>query len=231
MPVLTLAPQPLTHRQRRQQNRDAMLAAILDTARAIMREDGAAALNLNELARRMGMKPPSLYEYFPGGKMAVYDALFRQGIRLYAEWMQAGTQSRPDGPERLRAALESAIQFSMAYPELYQICFERPVPGFVPSPESLRESFGFLAASGNEIERTLQAAGLRPDLPLDQVRDVFVAISHGLATLHMANEPEQPIGQGRFGGLAPVIVALLQDGWGARPTARKPRSKSKRRAP
>src|ERR687884_349506 len=82
-----MAPQTrrvLTPSERRQRNRDEMTAAILDTARDIMREQGVAALNLNEVARRVGVKTPSLYEYFPG-KSALYDELFRLGLRLYAE--------------------------------------------------------------------------------------------------------------------------------------------------
>jgi hypothetical protein len=34
------------------------------------------------VARRVGTRAPSLYEYFPGGKMAIYDALFRLGVQL-----------------------------------------------------------------------------------------------------------------------------------------------------
>jgi AcrR family transcriptional regulator len=70
-------------KERRQRNREEMIAAILDAARTVMREEGVAALNLHEVARRVGLRTPSLYEYFPG-KMALYDALYRFGIRLYA---------------------------------------------------------------------------------------------------------------------------------------------------
>jgi AcrR family transcriptional regulator len=62
--------------QRRQHDREEMIAAILQAGREIMRENGAAGLAMNELARRVGMRPPSLYNYF-SGLMDVYDALFR----------------------------------------------------------------------------------------------------------------------------------------------------------
>src|SRR5213080_3996368 len=74
----------LSPRERRQRNREEMMAAILDAARAVMREEGVAALNLHEVARQVGLRTSSLYEYFPG-KMALYDALFRLGTRLYAQ--------------------------------------------------------------------------------------------------------------------------------------------------
>src|SRR5713226_1462776 len=73
----------LSPKERRQRNRQEMMTAIIDAARAVMREEGVAALNLHEVARRVGLRAPSLYEYF-SGKMALYDALYRFGIRLYA---------------------------------------------------------------------------------------------------------------------------------------------------
>ena len=44
----------------------------------IMTEEGVNGLSLAEVARRLGVQPPSLYKYFPS-LMAVYDALFRRG--------------------------------------------------------------------------------------------------------------------------------------------------------
>ena len=52
-----------------------MRRAILAAARAVMREQGVAALSLREVARRVQMQAPSLYAYFPS-KMALCDALF-----------------------------------------------------------------------------------------------------------------------------------------------------------
>ena len=74
----------LSVRERRQRNREEMRTGILAVARDIMREQGVAALNLNEIARRIGITPPALYTYFPG-KMALYDALYRMGFRLFLE--------------------------------------------------------------------------------------------------------------------------------------------------
>src|SRR5919206_702435 len=104
-----MAPQTrrvLTPSERRQRDRDEMTAAILDVAREIMREHGVAALNLNEVARRVGVKTPSLYEYFPG-KAALYDELFRLGLRLYAEHSDRAMAGARDGRERLCPRIES----------------------------------------------------------------------------------------------------------------------------
>ena len=41
----------------------------------VMTEEGVNGLSLAEVARRLGVQPPSLYKYFPS-LMAVYDAPF-----------------------------------------------------------------------------------------------------------------------------------------------------------
>ena len=51
---------------------------ILEVAIELMETEGVAALSLSAVARRLGLQPPSLYQYFPS-KMAIYDALFQRG--------------------------------------------------------------------------------------------------------------------------------------------------------
>src|SRR5712691_7620270 len=205
----------LSPRERRQRNREEMMAAILDAARAVMRENGVAALNLHEVARRVGLRTPSLYEYFPG-KMALYDALFRLGIRLYAAGRErlAPIVPAPDSLwERARAELEHYMTFAQENPELYQLVFERPVPGFVPQPESLEEGARILAHSDQILKQALSQGNLALGLPPEQARDLFIAMMHGLTALHMANEPELPMGSGRFGSLIPAALTLFQAAW------------------
>jgi AcrR family transcriptional regulator len=193
---------------RRQQQRQATITDILDAARAQMRRDGAAALNLNEVARQVGLRPPSLYEYFPGGKHAIYDALFRLGFTLFGQSMRSADEY-DDVASLLQQTMDTYLRFAVEHPELYQICFERPVPGFVPSEESLRLSFGQLADARGTVERVLAQADNPLDLTVEQVRDLTIALMHGLAALHLANEPHLPPGEGRFGSLIPAATAVL----------------------
>ena len=203
--------------ERRRRNREEMTEAILDAARQIMREQGAAALNLNEVARRVGVKTPSLYEYF-SGKMALYDALFRLGVRLYAERMSRLNESTDSFWARSRAGLENYMTFAQEYPELYQLVFERPVPGFVPSEESMTESRGLLTMSDEIVEKGIERGSIALGITIPQARDLFIAMMHGLTALHMANEPELPAGSGRFGSLIPAAVALFRAAWEPRPS-------------
>ena len=50
---------------RRRRRRQETIDEILDIAVQVMAEEGVAGLSLSEVARRMGIQPPSLYKYFP----------------------------------------------------------------------------------------------------------------------------------------------------------------------
>lgn len=190
-----------------QRNREAATQSILKAARTIMREEGVAALSMQELARRMDMRAPSLYNYF-SGKTEIYDILFRLGFTLYdghiKELMKASTGLQ----DEMRINIEGYMSFALENPELYQLCFERPVPGFVPSQESLQLSFGILNRSYQRAEQFKKE--LDTKLTGQQIVDMIIAISHGLTAMHISNEPHLPIGQGRFGSLIPVVLSILE---------------------
>jgi AcrR family transcriptional regulator len=187
-----------------------MIHEIIDTAREIMREKGVAGLSMQELARRMDMRAPSLYNYF-SGLMEIYDTLFKLGFTLWAEYVKERIQGAATWQEEIRLSMEAYMTFALENPDLYQLCFERPVPGFVPSEESLQISFGNLNALYAHI------AGLQEELHSnllpEQTADLIIAISHGLTALHMANEPHLPLGQGRFGALIPAALSVIEKAW------------------
>jgi AcrR family transcriptional regulator len=202
----------LSPAQRRQRNRQEMIQAILEAARAVMREEGVAALNLHEVARRVQLRTPSLYTYFPG-KMALYDALYQLGLRLYTERSQQLDHYPTSYWERYRAALVNYMAFAQEYPELYQLVFEHPVPGFVPSEQSQEVGRRLLARTDDILRKAIDSGAIASTIPLSQARDLTLAMQHGLAALHVANEPGLPIGSGRFGSLIDVVVELFQRAW------------------
>ena len=195
---------------RRQRNRQAMIDSILTTARAIMRENGVAALSMQELARRMEMRAPSLYNYFTG-LLDIYDALFRLGFTLWDEQLERFTAGAQTWQEEVGRFLEAYMTFALHNPELYQLCFERPVPGFVPSEASLQLSFSILGSAYQRAQTLFDPA--QTGLPAEQTVDLVIAIAHGLTAQHLANQPHLPMGQGRFGSLIPPVIAMLEKAW------------------
>src|SRR6185312_14160106 len=76
---------------RRQRRRQETIEEVLDIAVELMTEHGVGGLSLGEVARRMGIRPPSLYVYFQS-KEALYDALFARGAREIADVLTEGTR-------------------------------------------------------------------------------------------------------------------------------------------
>ncbi len=185
----------------------------MQVARDLMRVHGVGALNLNEVARRVGMKTPSLYEYF-AGKMAIYDALYMQGVLLYSQ--SVNRTSFFDAAEfwqLVEQSIYSYMEFAYRYPELYNLVFERPVPEFIPSEASMVESRRLLQSSNPIFQQAIDTGVIRPGVPVEQARDIFITLLHGLTSLQMANEPHLPPGQGRFGSLIPAVTQLLKAAW------------------
>lgn len=203
---------PPTLSPRRQHNYDAMKQSILDAAREIMRADGVAALTMQELARKVEIRPPSLYHYF-ASKMEIYDTLFRYGFQLFGEAMQNAGERAGSFLEDLRLSMEAYMTFALKNPDLFQLCFERHVPGFIPSEESLKVSIEALKRATGRINARLERGEFSPDMPLPRVMDLTSAMMHGLVALHLANEPHLPLGQGRFGSLIPDAVSVFEKAW------------------
>ena len=213
MEILHSSGTMLSPQQRRLRNRQEMVDNILTAARAIMREEGVAALNLNEVARRVGLRTPSLYVYFPG-KAAIYDAVYLLAIRLHCERMKTAFAEHNEVWERFRAALETNMAFALEHPELYQMAFERPVPGFAPTEQTMQAAIEALDDVAATLRQHLAQGDLAPGASFEEVFNLTIAMMHGLTTLHAANEPHLPVGSGRYGSLIPAAVSLFKASWG-----------------
>jgi AcrR family transcriptional regulator len=106
-----------------------------------MTEYGVNGLSLAEVARRLGVQPPSLYKYFPS-LAALHDALFRRGHERHLEAMRQAAAKAEPGIPALNAALDASGRWALANGALAQLMFWRPVPGFSPSPEAFAPSAG-----------------------------------------------------------------------------------------
>src|SRR6476646_232060 len=82
---------------RRARRRQETMEEILDIATDVMTEHGVNGLTLAEVARRLGVQPPSIYKYFPSIG-AVYDALFEraasENLEVLREAMGHGEPGR-----------------------------------------------------------------------------------------------------------------------------------------
>lgn len=202
----------LSPQERRLRNRQEVSEAILTAAREIMRRDGVAALNLNEVARLVGMQTPSLYKYF-SSKFALYDALFRMGVRLFRESEERVWDGSQPIWERIQVWFETRLLLAQEHADLYHLVFDTPVPGFIPSEESLEESRKVRLPGMQAIRAAIEAGSIATTLPPEQVFDLLLAMRRGIIAEHLGKETHLPKGDERFHSLVPEVLALLKAAW------------------
>ena len=177
--------------RKREWTRGEILAAAWD----LVRSDGIAALSMRDLAARVGMRAPSLYTYFPS-KNDLFDAMYADGMRQ----MDAIVGSSPRGGspfETLRNRVRAFVTGAVQDPVRFQLLFERPIPGFAPTAESLAIGLNRM----QETRSMAEAAGLDGPGQLD----LLMATSRGLVAMQIANEP----GGDRWVGLIDEAVEIL----------------------
>lgn len=202
-------------RRRHQQTAD----EIVDHALAVMAETGAAGLSLGEVARRMQIRAPSLYVYFPS-KAALYDEVFARGWRSFERAMHeydAPLTGSETAHRRLVAAMSRALEWAATHPAYSQLMFWRPVPRWEPSPASYESAVALRALTVRAL-RSLRSGGhLRRGTDLEAATDVWAAMVSGLISQRLSNEPEIPLPEGRVATLIEPLVTSFLLLYGSRP--------------
>jgi AcrR family transcriptional regulator len=162
-----------------QERREERVGGILATAWELAREHGIGGVSLHELARAVGIKQPSLYAYFDS-KLALYDAMFADGNRRLLERLDA-LEPPPEPRAAAQQFMGAFIDFAVEDPARYELMFHRPIPGFVPTPESYAIAEAVLARA---VE-LLRAAGLDAQ---DDI-DCYVGMVAGLIEAQISNDP------------------------------------------
>src|SRR3982751_801697 len=161
------------------ERREARTQEIVEVAWRLAAIDGIGGFSLRAVAREMGIRQPSLYEYFDS-KLALYDAMFADGNRRLVAHLDA--IDLPDDPRRaLKVLMRAFVEFAVEDIARQELLFARPIPGFEPSAEAYALAVGVL-------ERTaalLRAAGMRAQGDLD----CFTAMVGGLIVSQNSNEP------------------------------------------
>ncbi len=202
--VADRAAQPDRRARRRQETID----EILEIARDVMTEEGVNGLSLAEVARRLGVQPPSLYKYFPS-LMAIYDALFLEGQRENLEAMRAGMDTAEPGLDALIAGLEASGRWSLANRAVAELLFWRPVPSFQPSPEAFAVSTEMVELQRGALADAVAKRQLGPAANEEGAIYLVSTLIVGVLSQAIANEPDLPWGEGRFTPMFPRLMRLL----------------------
>jgi AcrR family transcriptional regulator len=193
---------------RRARRRQETIEEILDIAQEIMAEEGVNGLTFSEVARRLGVQPPSLYKYFDS-LMTLYDGLFRRGQVAHLGAMQAAMNGAEPGLEALRAGLEASGTWCVSNAPLAQLLFWRPVPRFEPSAESMAPSTGMVQLQRQALADAVAAGQLGPGADSDEAVFLVSVFISGVIGQTIANEPDLTWGHGRFSPLLSKLFDAL----------------------
>jgi AcrR family transcriptional regulator len=193
---------------RRARRRQETIEEILAIARDVMTTEGVNGLSLAEVARRLGVQPPSLYKYFPS-LMAVYDALFLEGQRENLEAMREGMRTAEPGLDALVAGLEASGRWCLANRAVAELLFWRPVPSFRPSADAFAVSVQMVELQRGALADAVSKGQLGPAANKESAIYLVSTIIVGVLSQAFANEPDLPWGEGRFTSMFPRLMRLL----------------------
>src|SRR3954453_21787559 len=217
--VMTTEVVPVDRRARR---RLETIEEVLEHAAEIMATDGVAGLSLGEIARRMGIRPPSLYVYFPS-KHALYDALFARGWRELLATVRAYDDAHAQDDDFAAVILgygREFVRWSVEHPAYAQLLFWRPVPGFRPSEAAYAPAVEFYEGGVERLTAMQEAGQLRRDVDVDDVQRDWTVLIAGVVSQQLANAPEQTFDDGRFTSALPGLVSMFTAHYGNPPRAR-----------
>ncbi|MEU4604391.1 TetR/AcrR family transcriptional regulator [Kribbella sp. NPDC023972] len=195
---------------RRTRRRQETIEEILEVAIALMETEGVAALSLSAVARRLGMQPPSLYQYFPS-KMAIYDALFQRGNeQLRDAYRSAYEAADTDDPLELGLIAATAFcRWCLEHQVYSQLLFWRTIPGFEPSPEAFAPAAESMQELRDHLQLMVDAGHLRPEVAGEEGVALYTSLIAGLLSQQIANEPDASFEEGRFIRLLPVVLEMF----------------------
>jgi AcrR family transcriptional regulator len=156
---------------------------LRDAARAILEEEGLAALSLRAVARRAGVSHAAPYRHFPNHEALLVE-LVTEGFAELRQGIAAAVAGPAQETDRITAIGAAYMRFVTRRPGVARLMFGTQIPN--------RNSFPELAEAANSIAEEISAALINPALGLA----VWSAV-HGLAML--ALEDLIDLGQRRAG--------------------------------
>jgi AcrR family transcriptional regulator len=156
---------------------------LLSTARAVLAEQGLAALSLREVARRAGVSHQTPYHHF-GTRSDILAALAAAGFSELAQRLRGDLPPTLQGRERLLAAGRIYVAVARREPALFRLMF---------SPEQV-DLRAFPAASDTAADAYAALAEVVAGLPIPPAQHAGLtaaawALAHGIACLVLDGPP------------------------------------------
>lgn len=200
----TISPAEGRQKARRRQT----IEEALDHAERIAAERGVGAVTVAEIAREMGIRPPSLYKYFPS-LHAIYDALFARGNAELTDFVDDAVESLDPGLERLLETCRAMLRWSARRPGLAPLLFWRPIPGFEPSPASYALAEQQVVRARADLRAAVRDGDLAAEADTDETFRLLTSVVAGLGSQQLANEPGADYETGAYTSLTDRALAMF----------------------
>lgn len=181
---------------------------ILDHAETILNERGAGGVTVSEIARRMGIRPPSFYKYF-ASLNALYDALFARGQARLNAYIEDSVRDVEPGLETLLAGVRAFVRWSTRELGLASLLFWRPIPDFEPSPESYAEATHLWRATRDRLREAVTTGELVEAADSEEAQRLLSVAVAGIFSQQASNEPGASFEEGRFTSLTEVVLQMF----------------------
>ncbi len=162
---------------------------IMDTAIAIIAEEGIQKLTTKELSRRIGISEPALYRHFEN-KLAILVAIlehFSQWSRIVL-WEIVESDRSPE--DKIRELFRRHTRRFVESPATSAVLFSEEI--FKNHPELVESMTGIMGAAEGYVRHILEegiAAGrLRSDVPLEHLAMVTLGALRLLVTRWRLND-------------------------------------------
>ena len=161
---------------------DEVSEALLRAAGDVLAAEGPGALTVRRIAHEAGISTINVYSRF-GGKDGLIEQLYLDGFRQLADAMNAVPTTDDPLGDLLRCGV-AYRRFALEHTTYYAVMFERAVPEFEPSPDTVVAAAATLELLAARVQRVVEA-GLFAPVDLLHTAATIWATCHGAMSLEL----------------------------------------------
>jgi AcrR family transcriptional regulator len=177
--------------ERKERQKESLRQEILDAARDILLTEGYAQLSMRSIAKRIEYSPTTIYLYFKNKEELLYHLCDEVFERLLDILEKAG-DGETSALARLRAAMQSYIDYGLSEPDRYRIAFMVDINPYVSAENFLEEGKnGYKLFHDFQLKVEAALAEVSSPLPPGHVVQALWAHTHGIVSLLIIN-PDFP---------------------------------------
>ncbi len=204
----------ISSKERRESEKLATRARILDAARDMFSERGVEATTMRAIADRIGYTATAIYYHFRDKDALLLELCYLDFASLGRAIAQAGSVADPI--ERLRRVGRAYIDFALDNPSQYRFMFMTVTPGITKQQVPLNfgnpeeDAYAFLCQT---VQAAITEGRVRPEYAdVDELAIVLWGTVHGVVSLYFTKKHDDFVDFGDPRRAAYQAMDLVLDG-------------------